>query len=411
MKALGSIFIAVLLLVPSLGWALEPAEVVVVANRFVEESVQLARYYMEKRGIPKENLIRVDTTEKERVSRADYDKEIAQPVRKFLMGKGGKDIRCLVTLFGVPLKVEAPAMTATEQKRYRELKKEKDEIRRALKSEKDPKGPQAGELKTKLTAVEKRLRDLSRKDQAAAVDSELALVLNESYPLAGWVSNPYFLGFQQQSLPLGKDQVLLVSRLDGPSVAIVKRVIDDSLAVEKEGLKGTAYFDARWARSEKSDLKGYAFYDQSLHLAADRVRARGNMPVVVNDKAALFQAGESPGAALYCGWYSLSRYVDAFDWNRGSIGYHIASGEAGTLRAGSSQAWCKRMLEEGVAATIGPVAEPYAQAFPVPELFFNLLTDGFYSLAEVYFLTTPFLSWQMVLVGDPLYRPFKNSDE
>ena len=61
----------------------------------------------------------------------------------------------------------------------------------------------------------------------------------------------------------------------------------------------------------------------------------------------------------------------------------------------------------GVAATLGPVGEPYLQAFPPPELFFSLLTDGYYTLVEVYFLSLPYLSWQMILVGDPLYRPFK----
>jgi len=68
-------------------------------------------------------------------------------------------------------------------------------------------------------------------------------------------------------------------------------------------------------------------------------------------------------------------------------------------------------LEDGAAAVIGPVAEPYVQAFPVPELFFNFLTDGYYTLVEAYFLSLPYLSWQMVLVGDPLYRPFKNTDQ
>ena len=66
------------------------------------------------------------------------------------------------------------------------------------------------------------------------------------------------------------------------------------------------------------------------------------------------------------------------------------------------------MIEKGIAATIGPVAEPYVQGFPLPEIFFTLLTDGYYTLAESYLVALPFLSWKMVLIGDPLYRPFKN---
>ncbi len=252
---------------------------------------------------------------------------------------------------------------------------------------------------------------MDKHDQGAAVDSELALVLAGTYPLKGWVANPYFTGFQQQQLPLGKDEVLMVARLDGPSEKIVRRIIDDSLATEAVGLKGTAYFDARWAKPDaQKKLEGYAFYDNSLHLAAERIKSSRKMKAVVNDKEALFQPGEAPGAALYAGWYSLARYVDAFDWAAG--GGRLSHRQQGmrTLRPATSQGWCKRMLEDGIAATVGPVAEPYLQAFPVPEVFFSVLIDGYYTLAEAYFLSLPYLSWQMVLVGDPLYRPFRNKE-
>jgi len=120
----------------------------------------------------------------------------------------------------------------------------------------------------------------------------------------------------------------------------------------------------------------------------------------------LFQPGDCPQAAFYCGWYSLGRYLDAFDWVRGAIGFHIASAECSILKEKGSQVWCKRMLEDGVAATIGPVYGPYVQAFPLPEIFFNALIDGYLSLGEAYLISLPFLSWQMVLIGDPLYKPF-----
>jgi len=66
------------------------------------------------------------------------------------------------------------------------------------------------------------------------------------------------------------------------------------------------------------------------------------------------------------------------------------------------------MLEKGVAATIGPVGEPYVQGFPLPEIFFSGLLGGDLTLAECYLISLPYLSWQMVLIGDPLYRPFKS---
>jgi len=123
----------------------------------------------------------------------------------------------------------------------------------------------------------------------------------------------------------------------------------------------------------------------------------------------LFQPGDCPDAALYSGWYSCKNYIDAFEWQPGAVGYHIASDECTTLKNEKSRVWCKMMLEDGVAATLGPTSEPYLQAFPPPEVFFGLLIDGYYTLAESYILSLPYLSWQMVLVGDPLYSPFKNS--
>jgi uncharacterized protein (TIGR03790 family) len=406
------LFLTVLILLVSLpSWALEPSEVAVVANSFVSDSVDLARYYMEKRGIPKENLIRIDTTIKEACSREDYDEEIAEPVREFLYNRqGGGAIRCLVTVFGVPLKVGAPEITRAEKKELELNKQELAVLREELKKLTEPKGDEANRLQQRIAALEAQIKEMNKDDQGAAVDSELALVLAGDYPLKGWVANPYFAGYQQQKLPLGKGEVLMVARLDGPTEKIVRRIIDDSLATEAVGLKGTAYFDARWAKpGAQKKLEGYAYYDNSLHLAAERVKSSRKMTAVVNDKEALFQPGEAPGAALYAGWYSLARYIDAFDWQRGAVGYHIASSECVTLRD-HDKLWCKRMLEDGVAATIGPVSEPYLQAFPVPEIFFGILMDGYYTLAEAYFLSLPYLSWQMVLVGDPLYRPFKNKE-
>ena len=133
--------------------------------------------------------------------------------------------------------------------------------------------------------------------------------------------------------------------------------------------------------------------------------------MIIDDRPELFEEGACLDAALYSGWYSLANYVDVFTWRQGAIGFHIASSECATLKRENSQVWCKRMLEEGVAATIGPVYEPYVQAFPMPDLFFTKLVEGYLTLGEVYLISLPFLSWQMVMIGDPLYLPFKPAAE
>jgi uncharacterized protein (TIGR03790 family) len=206
-------------------------------------------------------------------------------------------------------------------------------------------------------------------------------------------------------------KAFMVARLDGPDPETVRRIVDDSIYAEKKGLQGVAYFDARQreVREEsKPPLKGDVFYAKSIFNAAARVEEEGTFKVVVNTDADLFQPGECPDAALYVGWYRRANYLDAFDWRRGAIGYHIASSECATLRNKGSNGWCIGMLNDGVAAVIGPVGEPYLQAFPPPELFFSLLLDGRFSLVEAFALSVPYRSWRMILVGDPLYRPLKS---
>jgi len=219
-----------------------------------------------------------------------------------------------------------------------------------------------------------------------------------------WLPNPYYLGFRNQKTQIKQSEVLMTSRLDGANETIVKRIINDSIEAEKNGLQGSAYFDARWEDPGDKEVSGYAFYDKSIHRASQSLSKENRIHVILNDDMTLFQKGKNLNTALYCGWYSLAKYIDAFTWTKGSVGYHIASAECTTLKKETSQVWCKKMLDNGIAATIGPIGEPYVQAFPVPEIFFNYLTEGYLTLAESYIISLPYLSWKMVLVGDPLYK-------
>lgn len=385
--------------------ALMPAEVLVVANANAPHSVELARFYARRRGIPDENLVTLAVSDAESCSRKEYDEQIAEPVRRRLHSEGGKAVRAVALVRGVPLRVEPPELPAEDLWAKARLKLEEKEL---LLLGKAPllNAEEKGRAEKKLAGVRAKLDAFRRDDEAASVDSELSLVRAAPYELKGWLANPLFAGAGRSPGVVPKEEVLLVSRLDGPTEAVVRRVVDDTLAVEGAGLQGTAYLDARWKDPGNAKaLTGYELWDQSLHEAARALKQRG-IPVVLDDAEALFPEGSRLPAALYCGWYSLSRYVGAFAWRRGAVGYHIASGECVTLREGPSQAWCKRMLEEGVAATLGPVGEPYVQAFPPPHLFFPLLLDGRLTLVEAYYASLPHLSWKMVLVGDPLYRPF-----
>jgi uncharacterized protein (TIGR03790 family) len=82
--------------------------------------------------------------------------------------------------------------------------------------------------------------------------------------------------------------------------------------------------------------------------------------------------------------------------------------EAVDLRDPNSSQWCPAMLKDGITATLGAVAEPYLHSFPRPKEFFSELFNG-RCLVEAYYITNPFNSWQLVLIGDPLYTPFKSN--
>ena len=384
--------------------ALLPSEVLVVANSFASDSVKLARYYMEKRGIPEENLLKIRIKDKEECSREGYIDLIAKPVQKAIAKN--KKIQAIVTIYGVPLKVGAPALTLEERWDLKQLRGKSDKLKGALTDLEESDSTEKQELIKQLDSISQQMRPYNRSDYTATFDSKILLVLNDQYKLNFYLPNPYFVGYRDKSKMFRRDEVLMISRLDGPSIDLVKRMIDDSIATERKGLSGTAYFDAKKPPSNKKKLQGTTFYDQSLHLAAKKVKNRAGMSVVVDQKRTLCQPVEAPDAALYCGWYSYQNYIDAFDWVPGAVGYHIASVECHTLKPSGKKPWCRSMLEDGAAAVIGPVGEPYVEAFPVPEVFFSFLTDGYYNLVEAYFLSLPHLSWRMILVGDPLYRPF-----
>jgi len=251
-------------------------------------------------------------------------------------------------------------------------------------------------------------QELLRKNETySSFDSELSMLYWPEYSLFRW--QPNALHYRWDRPASQHPQILMVARLAAPSLDRTKQLIDGAIATEKEGLQGKFYVDARGIRfdPDKGKSGSYGQYDQSLRDLVERLQDHTELEVVFDNEAALFQPGNCPDAALYCGWYSLAKYIDAFDWAPGAVGYHIASSEATTLRKPGGKVWCNAMLEDGITATLGPVHEPYLAAFPLPDDFFPLLLTGKYTLVEVYYRTKPFNSWAMVLVGDPLYSPFK----
>jgi uncharacterized protein (TIGR03790 family) len=508
----------------TVAWALTPEDLIVVFNADVPESREVAVYYAQKRRVPPKNLMGVEVSPKEDMSRQEYEQKLLPRVRRKVV-----ELRrlhrnpALVLVYGIPLRVGSAGLTDAEQdlqalvkdqvkeatsqawERLQELAAlltrvpgkppvsgegptSQDVVKLAAKllprAERflkwSPERNASKETRNRVAALMAELRGRSpdrpprsgkkepeesgryevpleslpapeknrlqpgaslaaqarhggaqvrraegllgevkfwehlqqiygRPRTGAAMDSELTLALVENYPKVHWLPNPLHQRFDHEpALQRFRQAVVMVGRVDGPTPEIARRLVDDALKTEARGLEGVCYLDARGLKGP-GPVGSYAWFDARLERLADLMKQRSTLKVVLDRRPGLFLPGSCPQAALYCGWYSLGKYVDSFTWEQGAVAYHVASAEATTLKKPDSQVWCKRLLEAGVAATLGPVAEPYLSAFPLPDEFFPLLMTGKLSLLEVYFRTVPHLSWQMMLIGDPLYKPFKKT--
>jgi uncharacterized protein (TIGR03790 family) len=387
--------------------ALEPNEILVIANKDVAASGHIARYYCQHRGVPSENILYLSLGMglEDLISRTNYEKYLAGPIRKELLThKELGKIKCLLTTYGVPIKVGSRGQITGMEERLKQLKalaeKEKTAIEQ-LKQDGQANPSGLNERERQFSQLQLEIDRISGKETNASVDSELSMVLFGPYELHRWQPNVLR---DNLIVPVVGYKTLMVSRLDGPDYLTVKGLIDKAISAEKTGLSGVTYIDSRGII--KRGLYGY--FDQSLRDLAMLTRLQTNLSVKEERTEKLFGPEECPQAAIYCGWYSLRKYIDAFDFVDGAVGYHISSFEAADLRDPNSTQWCPAMLADGITATIGAVTEPYLHSFPEPKAFFGELFNGS-CLVEAYYRTNPFNSWQLVLIGDPLYRPFKKN--
>jgi len=349
----------------------------VVYNQRDPSSVELANYYAQARQIPAQNLVGLDCPPDEEISREDYDRTIALPLRKAFTDNGWwevvldpqghghvtkNQIRFVALIRGVPLKIKASADA-----------------------------PVARNEPPALSA-----------HNEAAVDSELACLGYFNSMISGPLDNIYY-NKNASILDANLGPLMLVCRLDGPDEATVRRMIDDSIAVEKTGLNGFCYADARGITSG-----GFAEGDQWIISAATTAMKAG-MPVVLDNGPDTFpQNYPMEHAALYFGWYSWNAdgpFLDpAMKFVPGAVAVHIHSFSASTLRS-TTQNWVGPLLAHGAAATIGNVYEPYLELTPHLDVFADRLQKG-YTFAESAYMCERVVSWMTTFVGDPLYTPF-----
>ena len=346
---------------------LTPAQVVVVYNAESKRSEQCARAYCAKRSVPAAQCIALRGLPKEQdITRQVYDTKLRYPILLHARQhswrlpvtpqQGLKPVYAMVLMPDIPLRV---------------------------REEQEP-GKKQGLLF----------------QNCASVDSELAL-LGVNYATAGPLNNPFFN--QSASLEEAKPPVLAVTRIDAPDDATIRRMIQFPAEVEKRGL---------WGWSVVDQGGPYPQGDEWFTSIARMARENGQPLFQEESKATLAPAFPlMSDTAVYFGWYANPangpfnpNTAADFRFAPGAVAYHLHSYSGTSVK--NPATWVGALLQRGAAVTAGNVYEPTLGGCLKPDVFFDRLLKG-YTVAEAALMATPWLSWQGVVLGDPLYRPYE----
>lgn len=348
--------------------------VLIIANDAVPGSVGIAERYAAARHVPNDQLLRVTAGSGEQLSPAEFDQQLQRPVARWLAAHAAQDrILYIVLTRGVPLRISGSG---------------------------------------------------GRSGTASSVDSELALLYRRlsgiPVPLTGPIPNPYYAGTADQvdgAKPFShaSHDIYLVTRLDGFTVDDAAALIERGAHPVTEGRilldepSSTSDVRTGWVKAAASRLNAPSAGDRAV--LETTTRALRNETGVLgyvsrgsNDPAL---SGRHPGLTFVPGALAsmfLSTDARTFvepppDWQ---------PGVPGTLNryAGSSQSLVADLVRNGITGVAGQVAEPYLDGTVRPDILFPAYLQGF-NLAESFYLATPYLSWQTVIVGDPLCAPFR----
>ena len=368
-------------------------EVVVIYNAKSPDSKAVAEYYAAKRHVPNSQVLGFELTTGEDIARTEFRDALQLPLAKRLESSG-------LWRLG-PMEVKG----ANGEKVRQEGRVVESKIRYLVLCHGVPLRILRDD--TLLEPEAEKIRTEFRKN-GAAVESELSLLplLNQKLVLAGMIPNPVY-GATNPAALHPTNGVLLVTRLDGPSPSIARRIVDQALEAERNGMWGRTYFDLR----NISD-PGMKLGEDWIRGAAEVFRSRG-FETIVDQTGSLFPAGfPMSHIAFYAGWYS-ERVIGVFtlpkiEFMPGAFAYHLHSFSAASVR-NTGNNWVAPLLEKGVTCTMGTVDEPYLHGTPDIATFAARWTYLGMTFGEAACTAQALLSWQTAVVGDPLYRPFGRS--
>jgi len=341
--------------------------VMVVYDNADENSRKVAKYYMEKRNIPKENICKLDSYNDGLLEGNTFEPMIKKPIRACLEKLGKQKILYIVMSYATPYEFE---------------------------------------LGTRREAIDQMLADIW--DEYAGPDAVGREVGNQPYfgnaQAQGNAYEPFVSFAKYREQPKAKT-IYSVWRLDGATPEIAKGLVDKALYAEAHGLKGKAYFDIRGTIQTFIDT-GYGAGEWEIYRASYFANKAG-FDTTLDQNGTEFGTAPSllkcDNAALYAGWYSLQHYNDAFSWVPGAIGFHLDSASATDPHKGDN--WVGGALLKGITVTSGSVTEPYLEGLVHPDQIFLYLFQGA-NVGDAVVRGTRWLKWMILNLGDPLYTPF-----
>lgn len=353
-----------------------PSKVYVVANSDDPDSLAIADFYASARGIPKGNIVGLPMPKAGKISKAEYFEKIENPLVAELAKRGA--------LKAVKLGGREPS----GREIYSYVSHDIDFLVLC-------RGVPWGINPTPGSPAPNPPKSFS---DAASVDSEISGRFVSSKSFAGFVKNPLFNNYSWAMTP-SITGTIPVARLDGVSRADVEASVRNALEAEKKGVRGRVYIDE--SKREKTGDKWLS--------AAGKILSAAGFDVSENTEPRLFGFADRMDApAFYFGWYAFNPagyFADKnFKFPAGASALHIFSFSAANMRDRNS--WTPAFTAEGASATFGNVYEPYLGGTHYPHVYVLALARGM-SAGEAATAAMPFLSWQGVFVGDPMFKPFK----
>jgi len=186
--------------------------------------------------------------------------------------------------------------------------------------------------------------------------------------------------------------------------------------------------DGRFVLDERASLVDSGG-DAWIRTAAQRLRSQGFGERVVLDESTKVLT-QQPKVLGYYSWGSNDpaihlRHFD-LEFVSGALAGMFVSTDGRTFKeppaswmpaneatresiyAGSHQSLIGDLIRDGVTGTVGYVDEPYLDATIRPEILFPAYVNG-RNLAEAFYAAMPYLSWQTLVIGDPLCAPFEGA--